>query len=239
MAQRTKAQLKQQSNTTYNTNGQKSITAESVRDFNNDLLDSVFLRLESIDRIDGEDILEVVDAQPIDSFKVYAGWSVVNAPHEGGFIFIVYVFEDNPYAIIEARSIMASANETPNEIWYRQFNWGNWRRLAFADEIPNSNMVSIEKTDLIFQQQELLTYDKFLIEIGANSTIVLDGTPVVGKHYTIVIKNISNGEITITRPNTGADTTNPNTFTIADGKEVEVSMWFDGTKRRWLYSPEM
>ncbi len=96
----------------------------------------------------------------------------------------------------------------------------------------------IYKTNLSFIENELKSNNLFVCSVNASSAISLAADLTIGKSYTVVIKNTDDSEITITRP-TDADSTNTSSFKIAAGKEREVSVWYDGAKRRWLISEEM
>ncbi len=122
----------------------------------------------------------------------------------------------------------------------RPANGGNAATVGgFTPAQLQGFILPTSKSDLTFSQAELDENDKFILTASSGLSFTLNGIPVLGKQYLFVIKNISTGSINIERPSTVNDSMNSSSVTIGAGKEKEVSMWYDGNKRRWLYSEEM
>jgi hypothetical protein len=96
----------------------------------------------------------------------------------------------------------------------------------------------LTKANLTFTDTELSGNEKFICSVSANTTVAVENL-VVGKVYIIVVKNTATAIIFITRPSTANDSLNNCIYLINPGAEIEISVWYDGTKRRWLVSEGM
>jgi hypothetical protein len=113
------------------------------------------------------------------------------------------------------------------------------KTVAFTGSYSDlSGIGLLEKSDLIFTQAELDVNDKFVCSVSENTDIGIS-TLTAGKMYIIAIKNNGSSTITVRRPSTSSDSANDYIYFISAGREIEVSVWSDGTKRRWLVSEEM